>query len=344
MKIKPRSELESLAPSLKAKKIKIGFTSGVFDLLHRGHVEYLEKARALCDFLIVGVNDDLSVKANKGESRPINRAEDRAAVVAGLASVDAVLIFSEKNNSENVRLLKPDLYIKAGDYSKDKLSSAAMVESYGGKVEIVPMAAGYSTSDLIERIGGRAGAELGKTAPGEAAPVLFIDRDGTLIEHVEYLYETEKVKPIQGAMEALKKATDRGFKIVIVTNQPGIGLGYFTKEDYFRVNKQLLKFASEAGALIDKVYACPHSKSEKCRCRKPDTALFERAGGELRIDLTRSWMIGDTTTDIQFGKNIGVRTVLVRTGHGGGDELYDAKPDYTVKSMKEAVEVVLGAK
>ena len=105
----------------------VGFTSGVFDIVHAGHVEYLEEAKRRVDILIVGINADSSVKSNKGESRPIVGQEQRAEVMGALKAVDHVFVFSELNNNENVTLLKPDVYLKAGDYSVDQLSSKQLV-------------------------------------------------------------------------------------------------------------------------------------------------------------------------------------------------------------------------
>ena len=111
--------LEQVSEEKKTKKL-VGYTSGVFDLLHAGHVDYLSKAKQLCDILVVGVNSDSSVKSLKGELRPINSEGDRAEVVAALSSIDHVFVFSDSNNNKNIELLKPDLYIKAGDYKEGR--------------------------------------------------------------------------------------------------------------------------------------------------------------------------------------------------------------------------------
>ena len=102
---------------------------------------------------------------------------------------------------------------------------------------------------------------------------------------------------------------DMQYKIVIVTNQPGISLGYFTKEDLFDVNSKMLKGFSEAGILIQKIYFCPHSDAEKCDCRKPKPGMLKRAEVELAIDMENSFMIGDSVADILAGKDAGVKTI-----------------------------------
>lgn len=341
-KIKPREELQTLLISLKAEGKKIGYTSGVFDLLHAGHVQYLEDAKKLCDLLVVGINSDASVRRYKDIHRPIIAEDARAFVVSGLQSVDFVFIFNEVNNNQNVTLLKPDIYIKAGDYPLDKLSSKPLVEAYGGSVATVQIKQGYSSSQIIKTISQAFGEQHGAALPlqYEKRPALFVDRDGTIIEHIEYLHDPNKVRFLPGAMEALKEGADKGYRIVLVTNQPGIGLGYFTKEDLFRVNKEILKRASVEGLLIDKIYYCPHSKSDNCPCRKPATSLALRAKNELNIDLEKSFVIGDMTSDIQFGKNAGCKTILVKTGAGGGDGLYAVRADYEVNDLTEIAAIV----
>ena len=337
---------DSLIAALNSsrKSIKtLGYTSGVFDILHAGHVDYLEKARTQCDYLVVGVNSDASVRANKGEKKPIITEQQRTRLVAALACVDQVFVFSEKNNNLNVELIKPDIYFKAGDYDKSKLTSAPLVESYGGRIVLIPDLPGLSSSKIIENILYKfhpANTETLSLAAKDQKPAVFLDRDGTINEHIEYLHEPEKFKLVPGALEAMKKFQEKGFRIVIVTNQPGIGMGYFTKEDYFRVNKELLKAASSAGVSIDRIYFCPHSKADKCNCRKPDTAMIKRAVEDLNIDLKNSFMIGDMTGDILLGKNVGCKTILVQTGMAGSDGVFEVKPDHIVSDLLAAAKLI----
>jgi len=117
--------------------------------------------------------------------------------------------------------------------------------------------------------------------------------------------------------------------LVVITNQPGIGLGYYTKEDFFKVNKEMLKQLSSHNILIDKIYFCPHSKSEKCSCRKPSIGLIERSREELNLDLKKSFVIGDKSSDILAGKKAGMKTILI------GDDR-EAKPDFIARNLVEA--------
>jgi len=298
-------------------------------------------ARKLVDVLIVGVNADSSVRANKGPRRPINSQQDRAAVVAGLGSVSHVFIFEEKNNNENVTLLRPDVYIKAGDYAPELLSSKPLVEKFGGRVEIVSMQGELSTTGIIERIEDGFRTVEGQTVTYGKRPAIFVDRDGTINEHVEYLSEPSKFREISGSLEALKMLKAAGYRIVVVTNQPGIGLGYFAREDLFAVNREMMRQATKVGLAIDRIFFCPHSKADGCRCRKPDTLLIERAVSDLNIDLPSSFMIGDMTSDVQLGKNVGCTSVLVTTGRGGQDDLCEVTPDLTAENLLEAAKIIL---
>ncbi|MBX7137930.1 MAG: HAD-IIIA family hydrolase [Oligoflexia bacterium] len=342
-----RSEIIKRLAQAKTSKLRIGFTSGVFDLLHPGHVEYLSTARAQCDLLVVGVNSDSSVKTIKESYRPICAEQDRAQVVAALAAVDLVFVFAESNNNQNIELLRPDLYFKAGDYAVASLSSAPLVEKYGGRVVIVPFKTGRSTTSIIEKIVSTAPADLPRGSAQVAlprAPAVFLDRDGTLIEHVEYLFEVSKFKLLPGAMEQLLRLKLAGYRLVVVTNQPGIGTGYFTFEDFFRVNRELLKAASAAGVMLDRVYFCPHSPAEPCDCRKPGIGMIKRAERELNLDLAKSYMIGDTTIDIKAGNDAGCQSILVKTGLAGKDGNFKVAPAYTAMNLQEAAALILKTK
>ncbi|NPV67986.1 MAG: adenylyltransferase/cytidyltransferase family protein [Anaerolineae bacterium] len=139
---------EALAVSGK----KLVFSNGHFDLFHVGHLDYLEKARALGDALFIGVNDDDSTRRLKGPGRPLIPAEERARLLAALVVVDAVIIFSSDTADGLIRQLRPDIYAKGGDYEHKVLPERTTVEALGGQVVLIPFLPGHSTSDLIARI------------------------------------------------------------------------------------------------------------------------------------------------------------------------------------------------
>jgi D-beta-D-heptose 7-phosphate kinase/D-beta-D-heptose 1-phosphate adenosyltransferase len=151
-KIKERKELFRIIKDLKAKGKRIVFTNGCFDLLHIGHVRYLEKARALGDILVVGVNSDSSVQKIKGPKRPLLPEEERAEILSGLGCVDYITLFNEVDPLKLITSLHPDVLVKGGDWTREEIVGREVVERCGGEVVIIPFVQGVSTSNLIEMI------------------------------------------------------------------------------------------------------------------------------------------------------------------------------------------------
>jgi D-beta-D-heptose 7-phosphate kinase/D-beta-D-heptose 1-phosphate adenosyltransferase len=152
MHVLSREQAVALVARLRAEGKTVVFTNGVFDLLHPGHVRYLKAARSLGDALIVGLNADASVRRNKGPSRPLNPERERAEVLAALACVDAVVIFDEDTPAEIIRALQPDILVKGADWPADQIVGRDTVEARGGRVVLVPVEQGYSTTSIVERV------------------------------------------------------------------------------------------------------------------------------------------------------------------------------------------------
>lgn len=146
-----QDRIAELAASLRAEGKRVVFTNGVFDILHAGHVTYLEKARALGDVLVVGLNTDDSVRRLKGPERPINSEDDRACVLAALRSVDHVVLFGDDTPIDVITSLLPDVLVKGGDYTRDTIVGADEVEAHGGSVCTIPLVDGRSTTAIINR-------------------------------------------------------------------------------------------------------------------------------------------------------------------------------------------------
>jgi rfaE bifunctional protein nucleotidyltransferase chain/domain len=147
-------QLVELCRQWRASNLRVVLTNGTFDLLHIGHVRYLQEARDLGDMLVVGINSDASVRGYKGAGRPVVPQDERAEIVAALRYVDYVTIFDEPTATHLVEALQPDVYAKGGDYSPGTkpLPEAEAVLSYGGEVKIIPFVQGHSASDLIQRV------------------------------------------------------------------------------------------------------------------------------------------------------------------------------------------------
>lgn len=145
------NDLIEILPELKAQGKKIVTTNGCFDILHAGHVRYLNKAKALGDILIIGLNSDKSVKSIKGPTRPINCEDDRAEVISALSSVDFVVMFEEDTPANLLAALKSDIHVKGGDYTEESLPEAEIIKAYGGKIAFIPLVEGRSTTNIIEK-------------------------------------------------------------------------------------------------------------------------------------------------------------------------------------------------
>jgi D-glycero-D-manno-heptose 1,7-bisphosphate phosphatase len=167
---------------------------------------------------------------------------------------------------------------------------------------------------------------------------VFIDRDGTLIEEVNFLHRVEDLQYFPFTDEAIRLLKASGFLVVLVTNQSGIGRGVYTEAQMHTVHEQIQTDLTEK---LDAIYFCPHLPNEGCACRKPNLGMIESAMADLPIDLENSWMIGDKVLDVELGKNAGIKTVLVLTGYGKKHlESLKRKPDFIVENLREAVEVI----
>ena len=153
-KIKNVNSLVRCLASARAKRKKIVFTNGCFDILHFGHIDYLSKARQMGDILVIGLNSDSSVRRLKGKGRPINKEGDRAKVLSALSFVDYVAIFNEDTPDRLIRNIRPDILVKGGDWQMKDIVGASFVKAYGGKVATVPFVKGFSTTALIEKMSG----------------------------------------------------------------------------------------------------------------------------------------------------------------------------------------------
>lgn len=186
--------------------------------------------------------------------------------------------------------------------------------------------------------------------PG-AKGAAFLDRDGTIIRQVELMHEVSQLRLLPGAAAAIRRLNAKDFQVVVVTNQPVVARGVASEQEIELVHEELNRRLQARGAHIDGFYSCPHHPNATleryrtaCTCRKPEPGMILRAAEEHGVDLSRSVMIGDTTQDIVAGNRAGVRTILVRTGHGGRDPWqYQCSPDWTAKNLLEAAKLWLEA-
>ena len=164
-----------------------------------------------------------------------------------------------------------------------------------------------------------------------------MDRDGTLMTDVDYCGQPANVRVFGDAPEALRRLKDASYKLVVITNQSGIGRGYFTEEQYRAVEAEVAR--QVGNGLLDATYYCPHVPADRCKCRKPSTDMVVRAAHDYDLDLSRSFFVGDKQSDIDCGRNAGVRTILVRTGYGSAANVKNA--DFVAEDLLDATDRIL---
>lgn len=181
---------------------------------------------------------------------------------------------------------------------------------------------------------------------------VFLDRDGTLVPDKDCLRSADGLELLPGVASALHELNHGGWRAVLVTNQPVVAKGWCTEAELQNIHNKLETLLGREHAFLDRIYFCPHHPEKgfageradlkiDCDCRKPKTGMIRSAVADLNIDLKQSWLIGDTTTDLQTAKNAGLKSILVRTGSAGKDGKHDAQPDLTFDTLNEAVDFIL---
>lgn len=184
---------------------------------------------------------------------------------------------------------------------------------------------------------------------------IFLDRDGTINEYVGFLRKEEDFRLIPGVSEAIKKINNSGYLAIVVTNQPVIARGEVTEEELEEIHKKMETLLGLDGAYIDDIYYCPHHPDKgfegeipelkiECDCRKPKTGMLEKAAREHNIDLSSSIMIGDSTLDIKMAENVGMQSVLLKTGQKGEDGKYEVSPTLIAENLNDAIDDIFKSK
>jgi histidinol-phosphate phosphatase family protein len=171
----------------------------------------------------------------------------------------------------------------------------------------------------------------------ELSAAVFVDRDGTIIEDAPYCSHPKQVKVFPGVPQALRRLKSKGFKLIVITNQSGIGRGYFTVEEYRTVESEVSRQLGHG--LIDATYFCPDVPGQRSSHRKPSPGMILQAKRDHQIDLTRSFFVGDKEIDVECGRNAGVRTIRVQTGPDG--DVSGSAADWTAKDFPAAAQLIL---
>ncbi len=176
----------------------------------------------------------------------------------------------------------------------------------------------------------------------EKRKAIFLDRDGTICEDVNYLSRVEDLRLFPFAAKAIKLLNDNGFLVILVTNQSGIARGFFNEETLRKIHKKLEHELKKSGAKLDAIYFCPHKADDKCFCRKPETGMLEQAARDFSIDPENSWMIGDKAIDVAAGFNAKMKTALVLTGYGKSEvDKLENKTDLITENLLETVKMIM---
>jgi D-glycero-D-manno-heptose 1,7-bisphosphate phosphatase len=171
---------------------------------------------------------------------------------------------------------------------------------------------------------------------------ILLDRDGTLNVERNYLADPEQLQLLPGVSEALSRLRPADYGLIVLSNQSGIGRGYFSRATVDLIHDRLRAMLADKGVILDGIYLCPHHPDEPCQCRKPRTGLVEQAVADWRFDPSRSFMVGDKDADIQLGRAVGASTVLVRTGWGKDTEAGgNSNPDFISDDLAGAIDWIL---
>jgi len=175
---------------------------------------------------------------------------------------------------------------------------------------------------------------------------VFLDRDGTLNVDTGYVKSPDDFTVLPGVGAALARLKQAGARLVVVTNQSGLGRGYFSSRDLEAIHSKLRLVLAEDGVTLDGLYFCPHHPDDHCNCRKPARGMIDRAHAELKVDLSRAYVIGDSVRDVELAKQVGAQSLLVMTGSSGAEALADLTvrdlpPDYVAEGLSQAVDWIV---
>jgi rfaE bifunctional protein nucleotidyltransferase chain/domain len=280
-------------------------TNGVFDILHRGHVSYLQQASELGASLLVAVNSDSSARMlGKGPDRPLNSADDRAYVLSGLNSVDLLIFFDELTPIELIKAIRPDIYVKGGDYEIDTMEETKVVRSWGGQSIAIPFVNGFSTTALVDRI---------RLTKGSVLKAAFLDRDCVMDKDKNSIVRSADCDFLPGAIDGMKKLQDAGFALVILSRQSGLSHEYYTEVQRQFSNKNIKQQLISHGVSLDGLCylqdCCEggvFTIEEDNDCSKLKAGLLLQAAHDMGISLSNSVLIGEKCSYIEAAHTAGV--------------------------------------
>lgn len=329
-KILDESQIVVLAEKYRLEGKKIGCISGSFDLITGSHYKAFFQASQLCDALFVLLNSNSSVSIYKGPGKPIIDESERAYIVSQPRYVDGVHIFDDLTPINILDKIKPDVFFNAQEWGKNCIEKNT-VEKHGGHIESLVFEVNEkwnkSSSELIKKI-------IAANSVGGVRAV-FLDRDGVINDNKEgYIHQWKDFVLLPQVCDALKLLVTGGYKIIIVTNQSGVARNMYDVHDIEVLHTKMTDLFRHEGINIDAIYYCPHHPEDKCNCRKPNSGMFIRAVDDLGVNLSKSYFVGDSASDIEAGLNVNLKTIYI--GHSDTNN-FKYQPEYTASSLFDAV-------
>ncbi len=286
-------------------------------------------------------------------------------VNAGLYVLEKVALASFQSCSSG----RQSAHFSTGE-NQSRLTSAATILDFGKDifpkmVRVGKKLLGYNSPEFIKDIGTPerydkicaqfAAGIVQRSSLATPQRAVFLDRDGTLVPEKDCMRDADELELLPGVAGAIHELNHEGWRTVVVTNQPVIAKGFCDEAELQRMHNKMETLLGREHAFLDRIYFCPHHPEKgfpgerpelkiDCDCRKPKTGMIRKAAVDLNIDLKQSWLVGDTTTDLETAKNAGLKSVLVRTGHAGRDGKYSAKPDFVFDTLAQAVDFIVRKK
>ena len=256
-----------------------------------------------------------------------------------MASVDLITFFDTRKPIDLLKAVRPDIYVKGGDYDIESLEESSVVHSWGGRSQTISFIDGFSTTSLVQRI---------KQSNSFHRKAVFLDRDGVINKDFGYVHRWEDFEFIPGSIEAMRKLQDSGYALVIVTNQSGLARGFYTQQQYHQLTETYVQYLAAQRVFLDGVYFCPHhpkgavpSLAKECDCRKPAPGMFHKAARELDISLSDSLMIGDKSSDVEAARAAGVGHIFSVDSQNSRDGLNAIGADSHYPNLFDCVSHIL---
>ncbi len=323
MILKDKIELKNYIDSLDTKE-SVGVISGSFDGLHDGHKLALDYCSTRVENLIVLTNTDESIRLYKGNERPLIKLNERTKALKTYNNKLIIVSFNELIPNNMLEIIKPNIYFLSKEWIQNPIEKIVL-EKYNTKIQEHPQLANTSTTIQNPKIDKSKGA-------------IFFDRDGTINEDVGYLDNVNDIHIPKENLETISTLSELDFFNIIVSNQSGVGLGYFNTKIVKKINDKITRTITENNGRIDKIYFDTSTNENPSENRKPNIGMILEARKDFNISLRKSWVIGDKYSDIELGKKCNMRTIYIKNKNY--DYKSNVEPDFTINKLPESLKII----